>query len=150
MKKSVLLHAIVGVILATSFTIHASARMTDAERITAAKMALELTERSPKTPLVVDDSLPSHMRDALASQRELVLLSEVPEKKSAVSKVENYSRILQFREDGDKIEFSRGTTYPKAYHSGECRRFEERLVLVRAPNGEWKQEGPSTIRICNR
>lgn len=123
--------------------------LTDADWLAAAKAALKLTSRSGAVTFVVDDGLSSEARNALESLRKVVALADVPDRNVEFSGSGDYMRIFQFRPQGDRIEFLEGSVYPKAYQAGDCR-LTTHLFLARAPDGEWKQDGPTKVQICSR
>lgn len=126
-----------------------SVALTDADWLSAAKAALKLTSRSGAVTYVIDDGVSSQARNALESLRKVVPIAEVPDRSLEFSKSGEYMRILQFRPQGDRIEFLQGSVYPKAYQADDCR-LSTHLFLARTADGDWKQDGPAKVQICSR
>jgi hypothetical protein len=143
MRKSALALCIV----ATGFMFSAKAvELTDADWLSAAKIALKEFKRSETVTYVVDDGLSPQARNALENLRKVVSLGDVPG--LASSGAGNYWRVLQFRPQGDRIEFLAGSVYPLAYQPDDCR-VTTHLFLARKADGEWQQDGPVKLQICS-
>lgn len=149
MRKSALLLSFVAAGCMLSANGKASVELTDADWLAAAKAALKLTSRSGAVTFVVDDGLSPEARNALESLRKVVTIVDVPDRSSAFSGAGDYMRILQFRPQGDRIEFLEGSVYPKVYQAGDCR-LTTHLFLARTADGKWKQDGPTKVQICSR
>ena len=118
MRKSVLLLSLIGASCMLSAHGKAPVELTDADWLSAAKAALKLTSRSGKLTFVVDDSLSPEARNALESLRKVVAVVDVPDRSYVFSVSGHYyMRILQFRPQGDRIEFLEGSVYPKVYQA---------------------------------
>lgn len=148
MRKSALLLTFMAAICVGSANGKPSAELTAADWLSAAKAALQ-EGRTNGLTFVVDDALAPEARNALESLRKVVALAHVPDQQAEVSAPEDYMRVLQFRAQGERIEFLEGSVYPKVYRPGDCR-FTIHLFLARAADGEWKQDGPSRVHICSR
>ena len=147
MKKLALLLSFISATCMLSANAKAPMELTEADWISAAKAAVKLTSRSGAVTFVVDDGLPPEARSALESLRKVVPIVDVPD--LAVSGAGDYMRILQFRQQGDRIEFLEGSVYPKVYQAGDCR-VTSHLFFARSDDGEWKQDGPTKVVICTR
>lgn len=149
MKKSALLLSFIMAGCMLSAHGKASVEFTDADWLSAAKTALRLTSRTGAVTFVVDDSLSQQARSALESLRKVVPLVDMPDRSSAFSGSGEYLRILQFRPQGDRIEFLEGSVYPKVYQAEDCR-VTTHLFLTRTADGEWVQDGPAEVKMCVR
>ena len=147
MRKSVLLLLFMASICTVSAQGQPSGALADADWLSVAKAALKLTSRLEAVTFVVDDGLSSEARHALGSVGKVVALADVPDRSMAFS-TPGFLRVFQFRLQGDRVEFLTGSVYPKAYQAGDCRH-SSHVFLTRTPNGEWKQDGPATIRVCS-
>lgn len=145
MKKSIFLLMFLGVMCLASASGETPSKLTDADWMSAAKAALN-GRTTNKVTFVVDDRLSPPARNALESIGKLVPLADVPDNYGEFLAPE-YIRVFQFQQQGDRIEFLQGSVYPKMYQAGDCR-FTGHLFLARIATGEWKQDGPSRVRIC--
>lgn len=147
MRQSVLLLLLIASICTVPATGRTSVELADADWLSVAKAALELTSRMETVTFVVDDGLSSEARHALGSVGNVVALADVPDSSMAYSSP-GFLRVFQFRLQGDRIEFLTGSVYPKVYRAGDCR-LSSHIFLTRAPHGEWKQDGPATVHVCS-
>jgi hypothetical protein len=145
MKKSIFLLMFLGVMCLESANGKTPLELTDADWMSAAKAAL-IERTTNELTFVVDDWLSPPARNALESIGKVVPLADVPDKYGEFLAPE-YIRVFQFQQQGDRIEFLQGSVYPKMYQAGDCR-FTGHLFLARTATGEWKQDGPSRVRIC--
>lgn len=120
--------------------------LTDADWLSAAKAASKQFKRSETLTYVVDDSQSPQARNALENLLKVVSLGDILG--LASSGADKYIRILQFRPQGDRIEFLAGSVYPLAYQPGDCR-FTTHVFLARNADGEWQQDGPAKVQICS-
>lgn len=148
MRKSALLLSFIAVSCMLSANAKAPLELTDADWLSVAKASLKLTSRSGAVTFVVDDFLSPEARNALESLRKVVAIVDVPDRSSAFSESGDYMRILQFRPQGDRIEFLEGSVYPKVYQAGDCRHTTH-FFLARTADVEWEQVGPAKVQICS-
>jgi hypothetical protein len=147
MRKPALLLFFMAVICTVSVKGQTPVGLTDADWLSAAKTAIKLTSRNTTATFIVDDSLSSEARHALESLQNVIALADVPDRDAKFA-TPDYLRVFQFRLQGDRIEFMTGSVYPKNYQAGDCR-IKMRLFLVRAADGEWKQDGQPELTICS-
>lgn len=149
MRKSALLLSFIAAGCVLSANGIASVELTNADWLSAAKAALKLASRSAAVTFVVDDGVSPQARNALESLRKVVPIVDVPDRSLEFSKPGTYMRILQFRPQGDRIEFLEGSVYPKVYQADDCR-LSTQIFLARAADGDWKQDGPAKVQVCSR
>jgi hypothetical protein len=148
MRKSAPLLFFIAAICMVSANGKTSVELTEADWLSAAKAALKLTSRGGAVTFVVDDGLSPQARNALETLRKVVALADAPDPNALLLAPGDYLRVLQFRAQGDRIEFLTGKVYPKVFRA-DCHT-STHLVLARTADGEWKQDGPMQVSLCSR